>query len=100
MKGPHFFEKRKKEMARQEKAKQKAERKAQRKAKGKDGEPGDDDDDLLLGEAGEIDVDGSLPGSEEASAQLSQKTSDEAPHEASHAVPDHSSTPIRPRDPG
>ncbi len=48
MKGPHFFEKRKKEQARQAKLKEKAERKAQRKAeKGKEGgegEPGDDDE--------------------------------------------------------
>ena len=44
MKGPHFFEKRKKEMARQEKLKQKAERKAQRKAdkdRGGSGEVGE-----------------------------------------------------------
>ena len=61
MKGPHFFEKRKKEMARQEKAKQKAERKAQRKAekeKGGAGESaegeGDDDDEDLLGGSEEV----------------------------------------------
>ena len=54
MKGPHFFEKRKKEMARQEKAKQKAERKAQRKA-GKDrGEGGEGvEGDEASDEAGE-----------------------------------------------
>jgi hypothetical protein len=46
MKGPHFFEKRKKEMARQEKAKQKAERKAQRKA-GRDRGPSDEPDDPI-----------------------------------------------------
>jgi hypothetical protein len=60
MKGPHFFEKRKKEMARQEKAKQKADRKAQRKAgKGKDGEggEGDESDEFL-------DVEGLGSGSE------------------------------------
>ena len=34
MKGPHFFEKRKKEMAKAQKAKEKADRKAQRKAGG------------------------------------------------------------------
>ncbi|MBC8133878.1 MAG: hypothetical protein H7X95_12915 [Deltaproteobacteria bacterium] len=43
MKGPHFFEKRKKEMARQQKAKEKADRKAQRKAGG-----GKDDADEFL----------------------------------------------------
>ena len=51
MKGPHFFEKRKKEMARQEKLKQKAERKAQRKAEkgkgeGEGGDAGDDSDEF------------------------------------------------------
>jgi hypothetical protein len=44
MKGPHFFEKRKKEMARQEKLKQKAERKAQRKAEKGKGEGGEGDE--------------------------------------------------------
>ncbi|MES1172204.1 MAG: hypothetical protein ABUL77_03115 [Bacteroidota bacterium] len=50
MKGPHFFEKRKKEMARQEKLKQKADRKAQRKAekdRGEGGPAGEGDDDLV-----------------------------------------------------
>jgi hypothetical protein len=45
MKGPHFFEKRKKEMARQEKLKQKAERKAQRKAEKDKGEGGSEPED-------------------------------------------------------
>lgn len=42
MKGPHFFEKRKKEMARQQKAKEKADRKAQRKAGKGGGEDGEE----------------------------------------------------------
>lgn len=41
MKGPHFFEKRRKELARQEKAKQKADRKASRKAEKDRGDSGD-----------------------------------------------------------
>jgi hypothetical protein len=51
MKGPHFFEKRKREQAKQEKLKQKAERKAQRRAeKGKeegDGTVAEGDDEFL-----------------------------------------------------
>jgi hypothetical protein len=91
MKGPHFFEKRKKEMARQEKAKQKAERKAQRKAgKGKDepGEPGDDDDDLLLDEEGGAHPEGQLAGSEEVPVSTGKD-----------AQIEHASTPSRPEDP-
>ncbi len=72
MKGPHFFEKRKKEMARQEKAKQKADRKAQRKAgKGKEGEGGDDNDEFL-------DVDG-LGGEIEGDAESGETESSQVP---------------------
>ena len=91
MKGPHFFEKRKKEMARQEKAKQKAERKAQRKA-GKDkdepGEPGDDDDELLLDESGEAQLEGELEGSEAVPVPGGKD-----------AQAEHASAPSRPEDP-
>jgi hypothetical protein len=101
MKGPHFFEKRKKEMARQEKAKQKAERKAQRKAgKGKDdGEPGDDDDDLLLAEGAETQIEGQLPGSEEAPEEVSQEASKAGIAPSKDRQPEHSSAPGRPGDP-
>ena len=74
MKGPHFFEKRKKEMARQEKAKQKADRKAQRKAgKGKEGEGegGDDNDEFL-------DVEG-LPGEIEGDAESGETEASQVP---------------------
>ena len=53
MKGPHFFEKRKKEMAKAEKAKQKADRKAQRKAgKGDDGLESDEFLEALAAQTG------------------------------------------------
>ena len=56
MKGPHFFEKRKRELARQEKAKQKAERKAQRKADKDRGVDPDLDDPLSEAETTDTDV--------------------------------------------
>ena len=101
MKGPHFFEKRKKEMARQEKAKQKAERKAQRKAgKGPDGEPGEDDDDLLLAEGSETQIEGQVSGSEKASEEVTEETSGAAgvsPGKGTQT--EHASAPSRPGDP-
>lgn len=101
MKGPHFFEKRKKEMARQEKAKQKAERKAQRKAgKGNDGEPGEDDDDLLLAEDGETHLEGQLSGSEKASEEVTEEASEGAGVSPGKDTPtDHASAPSRQGDP-
>ena len=73
MKGPHFFEKRKREMARQEKAKQKAERKAQRKAEkergegaGEGGEDGEQTDDE--GQAAHLAGDGPADAGEETSS--------------------------------
>ena len=72
MKGPHFFEKRKKEMARQEKAKQKADRKAQRKAgKGKEGEGGDESDEFLDVEGLEGEIHGDAEGGETDASQVS-----------------------------
>jgi hypothetical protein len=64
MKGPHFFEKRKKEMARQEKLKQKAERKAQRKAEKDKGEGGSEpeDESAEFSEIDGVDAEGSDGG--------------------------------------
>lgn len=71
MKGPHFFEKRKKEMARQEKAKQKADRKAQRKAgKGKEGEGGDESDEFLDVEGLAGDIHGDAESGETDASQV------------------------------
>lgn len=57
MKGPHFFEKRKKEMAKAQKAKEKADRKAQRKAGGGklEGDELLDEDGLPIGLEGQVD---------------------------------------------
>lgn len=63
MKGPHFFEKRKKEMAKAQKAKEKADRKAQRKAGG--GKAEDeflDADGLPIGAEGQADDGGATEG--------------------------------------
>jgi hypothetical protein len=67
MKGPHFFEKRKKEMARQEKLKQKAERKAQRKAEKDRGEGGETEE--TADEFGELADGGAAPGGEQQDSE-------------------------------
>lgn len=82
MKGPHFFEKRKKEMARQEKAKQKAERKAQRKSGKERGQDGEASEATEVGDApegatatGDLDRGTDLPA-EAASSFPSTETED------------------------
>lgn len=60
MKGPHFFEKRKKEMARQQKAKEKADRKAQRKTGGADGAGVEGVDFFLDAEGNQVNADGTI----------------------------------------
>lgn len=79
MKGPHFFEKRKKEMARQEKLKQKADRKAQRKAGKGTGEEGVDEFADIEGLNAGMGAESAPDGGGEAGASGEQQPAEDRP---------------------